>query len=80
MKYKVIAKILDGAICATRCSIICYDEDCIRDVNGEDRITVNVGDILTSKQVEGADFYWYYSKQEWDKMDKAFRKIQKTGV
>jgi hypothetical protein len=49
-------------------------------VNGEDRITVNVGDILTSKQVEGADFYWYYSKQEWDKMDKAFRRIQKTGV
>lgn len=80
MKHKVIATICDGVICATKSYIICYHENGIRDTNGEDCIEVGVGQILTSKQLDGCDTYWQYSRKEWDKIDREFRKIQKIGV
>lgn len=82
MKYTIIAKILDGVIAANKNNIICFRENSLRDKNGEDSLYhsddgVYIGQTLTEKMHRGADFYWWYSRKEWDKMNKSFEKLKK---
>jgi hypothetical protein len=74
MKYKVIAEILDGVIAATKSEITCFVSNTLHNEWGGP-IDVRTGDILSSDTTDNAETYWSYSKKEWDKMDKSFRKL-----
>lgn len=85
MKYKVIAKILDGVIAVSKSQIICFSENSLRDDNGEDALyyldgkyyNIPIGRILTDKNCGSADVYWSYTKKQWNAMNDAFQKEQK---
>lgn len=76
MKYKIIAEILDGTICATKSNITCFVSNSLHDQNG-DRIDPQIGEILPKKSTDQAETFWSYSKKEWEKLNKGFVKIQK---
>jgi hypothetical protein len=80
MKYKVIAKIMDGVVIANKNNIICVDESTIRDNKGEDSLYwgsgIYIGMILSDKNINNADTFWHYSKREWDFMNKEFQNIK----
>lgn len=79
MKYKVIAKIMDGVILANKNNIVCVNESTIRDNNGEDALywnsDIHIGMILSDKNIGNSDFYWSYTKKEWNSMNEAFKKV-----
>jgi hypothetical protein len=80
MKLKVIAKIMDGVIACNRHNIVCFHENSLRDDKGEDSLYwadegIPVGRILKSKNHQGADIYWSYSRKEWEKMNTGFQRI-----
>jgi len=70
MKYKVIAQIKDGAICATKGRITCYVE------NSLDVPELKIGDILPKDATIWAETYWSYSRKEWEKMNEEFNKLK----
>ncbi len=76
MKYKVIAEILDGVIAATKSEITCFVSNALHDEN-DTRVNPKIGDTLSAGTTLNAQIYWSYSKKEWDKMDKSFRKLWK---
>ena len=53
MKYKVIAKIMDGVIAASKNHIVCFDENSLRDNEGDSLYRsddgIYIGQILTEK-------------------------------
>ena len=79
MKYKVIAKIIDGVIVASKNDITCYVDGSIKDEIGEDRLeNIKTGDSLTSKNVDYAEIYWSYTRKEWDRINSEFLKYRKS--
>jgi hypothetical protein len=79
MKYKVIAKIMDGVIAINKNHIVCFDEDSLRDNEGDSLYHSNdgiyIGQILTEKNHSTADRYWSYTKKEWMRMNSEFEKL-----
>jgi hypothetical protein len=81
MKLKVIAKIMDGVIACNKTNIVCFHESSIQDDKGEHSLYwsnegIPVGRILTNKNIHDADTYWWYTKKQWDSMNKEFQKIK----
>ena len=75
MKYKVIANILDGTICASNSRIICFISNTMYDKEGN-IIDPQIGEILPKITTDKAEHYWSYSRKEWDKMNEAFQKLK----
>lgn len=82
MKKKVIAKILDGVICANKNQITCYIENSLYGTldeyhNGADVPELKIGDILPTEVTNWTETYWSYSRKQWDKMNEEFNKLKK---
>lgn len=82
MRYKVIAKILDGVICANKSRITCYRENSLNGSLDEFYNCVplpeaKIGDILPKYATHTAETYWSYSRKQWDKMNEEFNKLKK---
>lgn len=75
MKYKVIAEILDGTICASKSTITCFISKTMHNEEGH-RIDPQIGEILPKITTDKAEYYWSYSRKEWDKMNEAFQKLK----
>lgn len=75
MKYKVIAEILDGTICASNSRITCFISNTMHDKEGH-KIDPQIGEILPKITTDDAEYYWSYSRKEWDKMNEAFQKLK----
>lgn len=80
MKLEVIAKINDGVVACNKNNIVCFHENSLRDNRGEDSLYwadegINIGRVLTEKNHKNADFYWWYTRKEWDTMTIRFKKI-----
>ena len=75
MKYKVIAEILDGTICANKSTITCFISNTMHSKEGH-KIDPQIGEILPKITTDNAEYYWSYSRKEWDKMNEAFQKLK----
>ena len=80
MKLKIIAKVSDGIIACNKNNIVCFQEKSLSDDRGEDALYwidegIQVGRILKNKNHQNADFYWCYSRKEWNAMTKGFKNI-----
>lgn len=71
MKYKVIAEILDGTVCATKGTITCFISNTLSDKE-DNRIDPQMGEVLPTYITDKAEFYWSYSRKEWENMNKKF--------
>ena len=67
MKYKVIARIKDGIICATKSSVVCFIENSLMDEEGG-KIDPLAWEFLPIKSTDRAEHYWKYSMKEWNKI------------
>ena len=81
MKYKVIAEILDGTVCANSSRITCFVSNSLQarvddNPNGSVGFKIKIGDILPKNSTDWAEHYWSYSRKEWDKMNEAFQKLK----
>jgi len=41
-----------------------------------DKIDPQIGEILPKITTDKAEYYWSYSRKEWDKMNEAFQKLK----
>ena len=77
MKYKVIAEVGDGIICANKSNITCFiDNQLIARVEEVNGTFPYIGDVLPEKATNNTEFYWSYTRKEWDKINNEFQKLK----
>ena len=75
MKYKVVGRLCD-LIIANKNYIKCIRENGVYNDNGDSMENINVGDVLTDKNIQDCDTFWSYTRKEWEKLDNWFKKEQ----
>jgi hypothetical protein len=75
MKLTVIKIINDGVIAVNKSNVVCFDESSIMDDLNERRMDVYVGQVLTNKNFKNSDFFWWYSRKEWDLINDGIKNL-----
>ena len=82
MKLKILTIIKDGVIAANKNSIVCFHENSLSDDKGEDALYhskdgIYPGQVLTGKNYDNADYFWWYTRTEWSRINDGFQALQK---